>query len=238
MKNKRYKILGIIPARKNSKRVHNKNMQLINNKPLIYYTISQSLKSRNITDVVLSTDSKKILSYGKKFKKLHTPFLRPSKLARDKIETFPVIKHAMVFMENMKKIKYDYIILLQPTCPMRSFLDIDKAIDLLVKKKGDTVISISDVGANHPLRMKKILKNGQLANIFNNLKNENMQPIQKLKKFYIRNGAIYVSKRDVITRSNSIVGKKIFPYLMSKDKSINIDTSDDLFLARLKMKKY
>ena len=238
MKNKRYKILGIIPARKNSKRVHNKNMQLINNKPLIYYTILQSLKSRNITDVVLSTDSKKILSYGKKFKKLHTPFLRPSKLARDKIETFPVIKHAMVFMENMKKIQYDYIILLQPTCPMRSSVDIDKAIDLLVKKKADTVISISDVGANHPLRMKKILKNGQLANIFNNLKNENMQPIQKLKKFYIRNGAIYVSKRDVITRSNSIVGKKIFPYLMSQDKSINIDTRDDLFLARLKMKKY
>ena len=237
MKSKRYKILGIIPARKNSKRVPNKNMQLINNKPLIHYTILQSLKSRNITDVVLSTDSKKILVYGKKFKNLHAPFLRPSKLARDKIETFPVIQHAMFFMEKMKKVKYDYIILLQPTCPMRSFLDIDKAIDLLVKKKGDTVISISDVGANHPLRMKKILKNGQLANIFNNLNNENMQPIQKLKKFYIRNGAIYVSKRDVITKSNSIVGKKIFPYLMSQDKSINIDTRDDLFLARLKMKK-
>ena len=84
--------------------------------------------------------------------------------------------------------------------------------------------------------MKKILKNGQLANIFNHLKNENMQPIQNLEKIYIRNGAIYISKRNVISKSKSIVGKKIYPYLMSSDKSINIDTEEDLILAKFKLK--
>lgn len=232
----KFKILAIIPARKNSKRVINKNMRLINKKPLIHYTISQSLKSKKITDVVLSTDSQKILDYGKKYKELNTPFLRPSKLAKDRTETFPVIEHAMLFMEKLKKIQYDFILLLQPTCPLRTCFDIDNAIDLLIKKKADTVISISDVGPNHPLRMKKILKNGQLANIFNHLKNENMQPIQNLEKIYIRNGAIYISKRNVISKFKSIVGKKIYPYLMSFDKSINIDTEDDLILAKFKLK--
>ena len=74
-----------------------------------------------------------------------------------------------------------------------------------------------------------------IVNIFNNRKTENMKPIQKLEKIYIRNGAIYVSKRSVMSKYKSIVGKKNFPYLMSPDRSINIDTLDDLYLARIKM---
>ena len=231
----KYKILGIIPARKGSKRVINKNLQLINKKPLVYYTISESLKSKKITDVVLTTDSDEILRYGKKFKKLNTPFLRPSKLAKDNTETYPVLKHAVLFMEKMKKIKYDFTVLLQPTCPIRKYSDIDKSINLIIKKKADSVISVSDVGPYHPARMKKINSKGRLINIFNNRKTENMKPIQKLEKIYIRNGAIYVSKRSVISKYKSIVGKKTFPYLMSPDRSINIDTLDDLYLARIKM---
>jgi CMP-N-acetylneuraminic acid synthetase len=232
----KYKILAVIPARKNSKRVPNKNMQLINRKPLIYYTIVEALKSKKITNVVLTTDSQKIFNYGKKFKKLNVPFLRPVKLAGDKIESLPVVKHATINMEKIKKIKYDFILLLQPTCPMRTSFDIDKAINLIISKKADTVISLSDVGPNHPFRMKKILKNGKIFNIFDNLKKENMKPIQKLKKFYIRNGAIYISKRNVIFTKKSLVGKKVFPYFMSSESNINIDTFDDLYLARYKMK--
>ena len=233
---KEYKILAIIPARKNSKRVPNKNMQLIKNKPLVYYAISEALKSKKITDVILTTDSKKILNYGKKFKNLNVPFLRPARLANDKIDTFPVVKHALFYMEKIKRIKYDFVILLQPTCPMRKSFDVDSAINLIILKKADSVISISDVGSNHPFRMKKVLKNGRLSNIFNNLKKENMKPIQKLKKFYIRNGAIYISKRDVITKKKSIVGKKVFPYFMPSERSVNIDNFDDLLIARAKIK--
>lgn len=233
----KYKILAVIPARKNSKRVPNKNMQLISRKPLIYYTISEALKSKKITHTILTTDSKKIFNYGEKFKKLSIPFLRPSKLAGDKIESLPVVKHALISMEKLNKIKYDFILLLQPTCPMRKSLDIDKAINLIISKKADSVISVSDVGPNHPFRMKKILKNGKLSNIFPSLKNENMKPIQKLKKFFIRNGAIYISKRSVIYRDKSLVGKKVYPYLMPSETSVNIDTLDDLYQARYKMKK-
>ena len=233
---KKFTILAIIPARKGSKRVRNKNMRLINNKPLIYYTISEALKSKKITDVILTTDSKKILAYGKKFTKLYTPFLRPSKLSRDHVETFPVMKHALLAMEKIKNKKYDFVILLQPTCPQRSYIDINKSIDLIIKKKADTVISVTDVGPNHPFRMKRILHNGQIANIFSHLKYENMKPIQKLEKFYIRNGSIYISKRITFNNSKSFVGKKIFPYYMPYNRSINIDTIDDLFLARKKIK--
>ena len=168
---------------------------------------------------------------------MHLPFLRPAKLSTDKIESFPVVKHALTKMEKIKKFKYDFILLLQPTCPMRTSFDIDKAINLIISKRADTVISVSDVGPNHPFRMKKILRNGMLSNIFDHLKNENMKPIQKLKKFYIRNGAIYISKRDVIFSKNSLVGKKVYPYVMSSENSVNIDTLDDLHLAKSKMSK-
>lgn len=233
---KKLNILAVIPARKGSKRVPNKNMQLINKKPLVYYTISEALRSKRITDVILSTDSKKILNYAKKFKNLNIPFLRPARLAKDRVESLPVVKHAMFYMEKIRNIKYDFIILLQPTCPMRKSLDIDNAINLILNKKADSVISITDVGSNHPFRMKKILKDGTLSNIFSNLKSENMKPIQKLKKFYIRNGAIYISKRDIVIKKRSLIGKKVLPYFMSPEKSINIDNFDDLLIARIKMK--
>ena len=231
------KILAIIPARQGSKRIPQKNMRLLNNKPLIYYTILAAMKSKMITDTVVSTDSPKILKFAKKFKKIYVPFLRPSKLSGDNVETHPVIKHAIIEMEKIKNITYDLIILLQPTCPLRTYHDIDQSIKIYNKSKADSVISIVSVGPNHPLRMKKIKNNGRLINFMPKFLEENMKPIQKLPAVYIRNGAIYLSTRYQIITKNSLVGKKVFPYIMSEDRSVNIDTFDDLLLARNKINR-
>ena len=152
------KILAVIPARKGSKRILNKNMRLLNKKPLIYYTIMAAIKSKLITDTVVSTDCHKIFKFAKKFKKINTPFLRPSNLASDDVETYPVIKHATIQMEKIKNIQYDLIILLQPTCPLRTSDHIDCSIKIFEQTKADSVISVVNVGPNHPLRMKKIKK--------------------------------------------------------------------------------
>lgn len=229
------KILAVIPARQGSKRIPQKNMRLLNNKPLIYYSILAAMKSKMITDTVVSTDSHKIFKYAKRFKKIYVPFLRPAKLSGDNIETCPVIKHAIIEMEKIKNTTYDLIILLQPTCPLRTYHDIDQSIKIYDKNKADSVISIVSVGPNHPFRMKKIKNNGRLINFLPKSSEENMKPIQKLPTVYIRNGAIYLSTRNQIITKNSLVGKKVFPYIMTEERSVNIDTFEDLFLARKKI---
>ena len=161
--------------------------------------------------------------------------MRPTKLSGHNVETCPVIKHAIIEMEKIKNITYDLIILLQPTCPLRTYQDIDQSIKIYDKNKADSVISIVSVGPNHPLRMKKIKNNGRLINFMPESLEENMKPIQKLPTVYIRNGSIYLSTRQQIITKNSLVGKKVFPYIMTEERSVNIDTFDDLFLARKKI---
>ena len=228
------RIIAIIPARGNSKGIPKKNIINVLGKPLIYYTIKEAKKSKLISDLIVSTDSKEIAKISKKFG-VNVPFLRPKHLATDHAETLPVIKHGIKFMEKLKICKYDYVILLQVTCPLRNSLDIDNSLKKLIQSKSNSITSIVDVGANHPYRMK-IIKNNKLYN-FVNQGFENMKPRQKLKKIYIRNGSIYASTRETIMKKNSLVSKKNLPYVMSKERSINIDSFDDLILAKHYLKK-
>ena len=128
---KSLKILAVIPARKGSKGIPGKNMTKILGKPLIYFTIKNAKKSKYITSIIVSTDCEKIAKISKKMG-AEVPFLRPNKLATDKSQTFPVIKHAIKQIEKIKNFKFDYIILLQPTCPLRSFKDINFSLKKLI----------------------------------------------------------------------------------------------------------
>ena len=228
------KILAVIPARKGSKGIPGKNMTKISGKPLIYFTIKNAKKSKYITNIIVSTDCKKIAKISKKIG-AEVPFLRPNKLATDKTQTFPVVKHAISKIEKIKYFKFDYIILLQPTCPLRSFKDIDISLKKLITSNSNSITSIVDVGANHPVRMKIIKKN----KLKNYIKQgfENMKPRQELSKVYIRNGAIYAFKRAVIFKEKALVSKNNLPYLMPKERSINIDTQEDLILAKYYLEK-
>ena len=230
------KVLAIIPARGNSKGIKKKNIQLVNKKPLIYYTIKEAKKSKLISNLILSSEDNKIRKIANKFG-CETPFRRPKILSKDDTKTYEVIKHAFEFMEKKNRINYDYILLLQPTCPLRKLKDIDFAINFLLKnkKRYDSVVSVVDVGANHPYRMK-IIKKNYLKNFFEQ-GFEDMRPRQKLPKVYIRNGSIYLIKRAEFIKYKSLVGKKTFPYIMEQKNSINIDTIDDLELFKKKFKK-
>lgn len=236
MLNNKKSFLAIIPARGGSKSIKNKNLYLIKNKPLIYYTIQSAIKSKYLNTVLLSTDSKKIFQYVKKFPKIKIPFLRPKKLAGDKVLTLPVLKYTLLRYEKILKKKFDFIVLLQPTSPLRTSKDIDNSIKLLTKKKTDSLISVTSVGANHPLRMKKILKNNKLSNYITQKNIDNMYPRQSLPKVFIRNGAIYIASRELILK-NKISSKKTIAYEMSEDRSINIDNYKDIILLKHIIKK-
>jgi len=227
--NSNQKILAVIPARSGSKGVKNKNIKILGDKPLVCHSIESALASNLITDVVVSTDSEEISKIAKE-SGAQVPFIRPKKLAIDIAESYPVIHHAILEMQTIKEIKYDYFIMLQPTSPFRSTDDINLALNKLIDSNFDSIVSVVDVGGFHPLRMKKINNNGMLLNYVKQ-EGENMLPRQKLEPVFIRNGSIYASKTSVLFSYDSLVGPRCLPYIMSSEKSINIDSKIDFKIA-------
>jgi CMP-N-acetylneuraminic acid synthetase len=219
-------ILAIIPARGGSKSIPKKNIKSLNGKPLIYYTISEAQKSKLITDIVLTSDNKEIIEVAKKFK--CNTLKRSKSISQDKTPMLPVIKDTLDKYEEKSGKKFDIIVLLQPTTPFRKVNDIDKALKKLIKEKNHSIVSVYRVLDNHPARMYKLINNRlhSLSPKLSGVNRQNLPPV------YHRNGAIYATYRQIILK-NSLLGKKISYYEMSKEKSVNIDDHYDFKIANL-----
>lgn len=223
-----HRILGVIPARGGSKGVHRKNIALLEGKPLIEYTIQAAQQAKLLTDFVVSTEDHEIAQVSKMLG-APVPFLRPKELSDDKSLSYPVLRHALDYMEDLHGSAYDGVMLLQPTTPLRSSRDIDACITALFSSDADSIVSVTSVGAFHPLRMK-LMKDGYLVNLLGP-GSENLQPRQELPPVFIRNGAVYLSRRAVVVEEGSMVGSKCLPYLMPSETSVNIDQELDLVVA-------
>ncbi len=227
------KILGIIPARSGSKGIKNKNIKLLKNKPLIFWTIKTALKSK-LSKVIVSTDSLKIKKISEKYG-ANVPFLRPASISKDSSKSIDVIKHAIKYYKK-KKINFDAIMLLQPTCPFRNINDINSSINILKKRKDIcSVISLQKVESFHPARMKFLKKN--IIKNPNFIKEKEANSRQKLKQVYIRSGLIYLTKTRIILEKNSLQGNKSFGLITPLSRSLNIDNINDFRLAELISKK-
>ena len=226
--------LCIIPARKGSKGIKNKNIVNFRGLPLIQHTFNTAKKIKTKFDILVSTDSKKIkkLALENNFYFLG---LRPKKLSGDKAETKDVLKFEIKRIEKLKKKKYANILLLQATVPFRNYKKIFLSLKKINSKTFDSVVSVSDVGAVHPLRMK-VFKSKYLVNYIKQ-KKENMRPRQSLPKVFLRSGSIYLFKRDVLMKTNSLVGKKCFGMVLRGKETINIDSIDELSYLRSKYEK-
>lgn len=222
-------ILAIIPARGGSKGIPNKNIVDIGGNPLVKYTIDAALGSKMLTHCVVSTDSDEIADVAKSCGAL-VPFKRPKHLSNDKALSLPVMQHAVEFMEAEQGHQYDLVIMLQPTTPLRQTKDIDNAINLLLDTGADSVISVVEVEGHHPLRMKRVV-DSRLINYIDQ-GHEDMRPRQELPPVYIRNGAIYATMRDVLMDNDSFTGSDSRAYIMPSERSVNIDTHQDLLLAK------
>ncbi len=226
------KILGVIPARGGSKGIPDKNIKLLAGKSLIHYTIEEALLSE-LSDVIVSTDSVKIADISKSLG-VEVPFIRPDYLSTDSAKSLPVIQHALNFMEDKNKTIYFAVMMLQPTTPFRTKEDINECITKLFKTDADSVISVVDVGAMHPARMKYMegdrLIDPPFCEIMEN------QPRQELQKMFIRNGAIYLTKRDTLLQG-SFKGKDCRAYIMPEERSVNIDTENDFLYAEWIIKR-
>jgi CMP-N,N'-diacetyllegionaminic acid synthase len=224
------KILAVIPARGGSKGVPRKNVVKIDGMPLIGYTIKAALESKYFSDIVVSTDDLEIAEISK-ILGAQVPFIRPKNLASDEAQSAPVIEHALHFMESKKDVRYDAVMMLQPTSPLRTSRHIQESIDLFLSQECDSLVSVVSVGGNHPFRMKRLVGN-QLVNYIDQ-GFWDMRPRQTLPDVYIRNGAIYLINRNVFVKCKQLIGSRCLGYVMSDIESSNIDTLIDLKIAEL-----
>lgn len=217
------RVLGLINARGGSKGIPRKNIKLLNNKPLIAWTISAALKSKNLSKVIVSTDDEEIAEISKKHG-AEVPFIRPDFLATDKSLQIDCIKHAVAFLEENEEF-YDYIMVLQPTVPLRNSDDIDAAINVAKNTQVDSVISVCDVGGKHPLTYYEKISNLSIKPIISSNKKGVLR--QDFKEVYWRNGAIYLIQRDTLIKKNSLYGDTIGYCEMPEERSFNVDSLFD-----------
>jgi CMP-N-acetylneuraminic acid synthetase len=228
------KILAIIPARGGSRGIKNKNIKVLNKKPLLYYTAKESKNSKYLDKIVLSTDSNVIAKIGKKLG-IEVPFIRPKELAKNQTPMIPVIKHVLEKLQKIENYVPDIIVILQPTSPLRTSKHIDQAIEIFMKKKTDSLVSVTEIPHTmNPFSAMKLKKKGNL--IFFLEYNENNNLRQKKPLFYYRNGAIYIFNRKCFLKNNSLFGKHISSYIMPKSNSLDIDDKFDWFLAECLIK--
>ena len=227
------KILGVIPARGGSKGIPNKNLYNLNGEPLISYTIESAKQSKYLARFIVSTDSEEIAQVAKQYS-ASVPFIRPAELATDKALSVDVMKHAVLEMEHRDGHKYEFLVMLQPTTPLRPVGLIDKVIEKLIKTGCDTVITMVDVEAYHPARMYRI-ENDMLINIMD--EHIPMRPRQELPSVYIRSGDVYACKRNIIFEKNSFIGDDCRPVIIPSETAINIDAIKDVILAEYYLKK-
>ena len=209
--------ISIILARGGSKGIKNKNTKLLNKKPLIYWTIQQSIQSSKIKETYVSSDNKKILEISKKCgAKI---ILRPKKHATDNSSSEEAWLHAVKFLKN-KKIKFNNVVGLQPTSPLREKKDIDNAIEYFEKKGLDSLFSSQKI-KDHFIWKK--IKNKLVAN-YNYKKRK---PRQKIQDQYLENGSIYIfNLKKFLKYKNRLFGK-IGTYEMKKHLSHQIDDIED-----------
>jgi N-acylneuraminate cytidylyltransferase/CMP-N,N'-diacetyllegionaminic acid synthase len=220
-------ILALIPARGGSKGVTRKNLVPLHGKPLIAWTIDAALRSRFISRVVVTTDDREIgetaMAQG-----AEVPFYRPRDLSRDMTLTMPVVLHAIQWVEQKEMYQPDFVMLLQPTSPLRTYEDIDASIELLWEKKAESIVSVGPA-PHPPCLLRRIDASGRLREAvpaFGSLERR-----QDTEPYYMLNGAIYLARRDQLIHDQSWYGENTIAYVMPESRSLDIDTDDDFHIA-------
>ena len=209
----RNNIIGIIPARSGSKRLKNKNIFKIKNKPLIVYTFEAAKKSKYIDNLILSTDSKKIINIATKYQiKYHK--IRPKKLSEDKTPTIDVLKYEL---KNYKLNKL-IVVLLQPTSPLRLTSEIDKSLEIFFNKKLNSLVSIT--------KYKTIPKFPIQKDKHNKIKNF-LRPSKKTNYFGL-NGSIFIFRANFLYKYNKLYRKGTYCFETNYSSSIDVDNIDDI----------
>lgn len=221
------RLLALITARGGSKGLPRKNILPVGGKPLIAWTISAAKDADCVDHVVLSSDDDEIMEVASRWG-CEVPFRRPPELASDTATSIDVVLHAIDQVPG-----YDYVILLQPTSPLRTSQDIDSAFKLMRSSGAPSCVSVCEAEQS-PYWMYRLKDNGRLENIIP--KSPGVTRRQDLPLIYVLNGAIYIAKVEWLRSSKSFLSEETIAYLMPIDRSVDIDNAEDLEFFRRKIK--
>jgi len=225
-------VLALIPARGKSKELPRKNIIPLLDKPLIAWTIEQAKESKYVDRVVVSTEDKEIAEISKKYG-AEVPFMRPKRLSSDRTKGIEVVLHAIEFFKN--RLANNFILLyLQPTSPLRSAEDIDKATEQLGKRCAKAIISVCEC-EYHPYLANRLPRDGNMKNFLKeNIANKNRQDFPK---YYRLNGAIYAGYIDYIKEKRGFFGESTYAYIMPAERSVDINNKMDLIFAEFLLER-
>ena len=218
------KALGIIPARGGSQGVPRKNIRLLCGKPLLQYTAEAALAAKHLSRIILSTEDEEIAEIGRTCS-LEVPFQRPAELARDDTPMLSVVQHAVKWVEDRGD-RYDFICLLQPTNPLRRAEDIDACLTMLAEGDMDSVVSVLPVPHDYNPHWVYLLDQEGLLRLSTG-ESTPYPRRQELPPAFHREGSVYVTRRDVLMKDNSLYGKRTIGYVMDPNRHVNIDGPDD-----------
>ncbi len=217
-------VLGIIPARGGSKGVKNKNIRFLDGKPLITYAIDTAKESKLLTDYIVATDDEAILNIAKCNK---SPIYKRD--LRNAEDDSPIELVIFEVLEFLKDKKYDLIILLQPTAPIRTGEDVDNVIAMFEKDRTlNNVVSVIALEDIHPARMYEVNQKLDLKPLNEDKEKEQRQ---KLSSVYLRNGCIYATTTKAFFEEKTLILRNKKAYVMPHSTWVNIDTERDVMLA-------
>lgn len=224
-------IVAVIPARGGSKRLPRKNIKILDNLPLISWTINVAKEVTGLSKIIVSTDDQEIANIAEESGVI-VPWLRPKNLASDNSTIIDVLIHCLDWLNTSDKMP-DAIVVLQPTSPFRRATTIERAIDIFKRGDGSSVIGVSDSGHFHPHWSFTLDGNSIIPSNLEGIK----QRSQDLPKSFFVNGYIYIVKTDTIFNQKTLFTKKCLPIEIPQEESIDIDTEWDWNLAEFHLSK-
>jgi CMP-N-acetylneuraminic acid synthetase len=224
--NKKPKVLALIPARGGSRRLPGKNLLKLCGEPITVWSIKAAQQSKYVDRIVVSTDSDEIAEVARAAG-ADVPFMRPNYLASDTASSLDVVKHALNEL-NQKGQCYEFIVLLQPTSPLRTSKHIDESFELLQSKDADAIVGVTEL--DHPIELTNRLPDDLSMKGF--FTTDSHLRSQDFPKRYRVNGAIYLVRVENLIKENTIfLSDRIYAYKMDREVSVDIDTPYDLELA-------
>lgn len=222
-------VLGLVTARGGSKGLPGKNVVLLGGKPLIGWTIEAAQQSCAVGRIVVSTDDANIADVARQWG-AEVPFLRPVELAGDSSPHIDVVCHALDWLELHEGYTPEYVLLLQPTSPLRTAEDIDAAALIAEERAADAVVGV-ETTHHHPFLVKRVAEDGTLDDFVTS----DLAYLQRqvLPLAYFVNGAIFLNRRKALLADRTFFPARTYPYVMPAERSMQIDTPWDLFLMEL-----
>lgn len=224
-------ILAIIPARGGSKGIPRKNVRMLGDRPLIVHSIAAALAAPSLQRVIVDTDDMEIAGVARA-SGAEVPFLRPAELATDTARVIDSTLHLLRWLEVEQGYRPGYVMLLQPTSPLRTAVDIEGAVRLVAEREADAVVSVCPV-REHPFLFKTVDVEGRLHPFVRDGRAEGGR--QGWPDVFRLNGAIYLVRREVLLEARSWCPEGVLAYPMPVGRSLDIDVPEDWLAAEQAM---